>query len=118
MSILQTFKFDNDIYIRTIIDNNKIPLFVGRDVALALGYTNPTSAITHHCKNKITIQTFIQQALNSGMTGIQLNDIATFHPRTILIYENDFYSLIFGGRSKIATEFQKWALDKLLPSIH
>lgn len=43
--------FTNDMFgtIRTVEETGKV-MFCGRDVAIALGYENPSKAIRDHCK--------------------------------------------------------------------
>ena len=49
MNNLKIFESNDFGSIRTVNVNNE-PYFVGRDVAIALGYTNPSKAIGDHCK--------------------------------------------------------------------
>jgi len=48
MTTLIPFAFDSHA-VRTLMIDNR-PWFVGKDVALALGYVDPTNAIKLHCK--------------------------------------------------------------------
>ena len=49
MNELQIFNNPEFGEIRTINENGAV-LFCGSDVARALGYTNPSKALTDHCK--------------------------------------------------------------------
>ena len=43
------FKFENHS-VRVIVDDNGEPLFVGKDLCVALGYIRPSDAMQLHCK--------------------------------------------------------------------
>ncbi len=49
MNNLKIFESNDFGSIRTVNVNNE-PYFVGRDVAIALGYANPSDAMNRHCK--------------------------------------------------------------------
>lgn len=49
MNQLQIFKNDEFGEVRSLLINNE-PCFVGKDVALILGYSNPQKAIRDHIK--------------------------------------------------------------------
>ena len=49
MNELQIFNSPEFGQIRTIVENSKV-LFCGSDVAKALGYKNPSKALSDHCK--------------------------------------------------------------------
>lgn len=49
MNKIQIFEHELFGTVRTVRTNGKI-LFCGKDVASALGYSNPTKAVTTHCK--------------------------------------------------------------------
>ena len=53
MNELQIFNNPEFGDIRTINENGTV-LFCGSDVARALGYTNPSKALTDHCKSDLT----------------------------------------------------------------
>ena len=53
MNELQIFNNPEFGEIRTINENGVV-LFCGSDVARALGYTNPSKALTDHCKDDLT----------------------------------------------------------------
>ena len=80
------------------------PWFVGKDVATALGYTNPRKALKDHVdaedKNTVTIR-----------DGIQGN------PNMTVINESGLYSLIFGSQLDSAKQFKRWVTSEVLPSI-
>lgn len=49
MSDLIPFSFESH-QVRVLTDDNGEPLFVAKDVAEALGYKDPTTAIKSHCR--------------------------------------------------------------------
>lgn len=51
MNELQIFKNEKFGEVR-VIEVNGEPYFVGRDVAIALGYSNPVAAISQHVDNE------------------------------------------------------------------
>ena len=95
-----TFSFESH-NVRVITDG-KHPLFVARDVALALGYKDPTNAIKQFCKGVVKhhpLQT------EGGMQEVRV------------IEEPDVYRLIFGSKLESAQKFQDWVFEEVLPSI-
>lgn len=87
--------------VRTVTDENGEPWFVGKDVAEALGYSNPQKAIRDHCKG--VNETFIPSARGSQMTNI--------------IPERDVYRLIMRSKLPSAERFEEWVVGEVLPSI-
>lgn len=118
MSSLQTYTFEGQLDVRTIIDDKGEPLFVAKDIAVALGYKEPTMAISQHCTKGIDAQSFRKQALRGqGMPGAYLAELKNLHPQTVLIREPDVYALIFGSRLATAEKFKTWVFEEVLPSI-
>ena len=78
------------------------PYFVGRDVAIALGYTNPQKSIRDHIDNE-------DKTVNESFTvnGTQ----------AILINESGLYSLIFASKLPSAKRFKRWVTSEVLPMI-
>lgn len=101
MSKIVPFQFDNQS-IRVVADEHGDPLFVAKDVALALGYANVTTAIQQHCKGVAKyypLQT-------SG--GTQEASVLT---------EPDVLRLIIGSNLPAAEAFERWVFEEVLPSI-
>lgn len=88
--------------VRTILIDNE-PWFVAKDVAEALGYTNPSKATSDHCRG-ITKRYPILDAL--GRT-----------QEVRIIREPDLYRLIVGSTLPAAQEFEVWVFEEVLPSI-
>ena len=74
--------------------------FIAKDVANALGYSNPRDAINRHCKGVVKNDSF----KDSG------NAIS-------LISEGDVYRLIIKSKLPSAEKFEKWVFEEVLPSI-
>lgn len=94
--------FDNPKFgkIRTLTEDGKT-LFCGSDVAKALGYKNPSKALSDHCKGvtkRYTPTTSGQQEMN-------------------FIPEGDIYRLAAKSELPGADEFEHWIFDEVLPSI-
>lgn len=101
MNKLQIFnnpKFGN---IRTITENGKT-LFCGKDVAAALGYSDPKKAISRHCR---------------GGTKRPLTDNLGREQEAVFIPEGDIYRLAAKSELPGAEEFESWIFDEVLPSI-
>ena len=99
MNELQVFNNDEFGNIRvTIIDGKE--MFVGKDVAKSLGYSNPRDAISRHCKGVVKHDSFKEGG----------HCVA-------LITEGDMYRLITHSKLPSAEEFEKWVFDEVLPTI-
>lgn len=79
-------------------------LFCGKDVAKALGYTNPQKAIRDHCRYRTNRSVPHPQSLG------KLLDI-------VFIPEGDVYRLITHSKLPAAERFEKWVFDEVLPTI-
>lgn len=90
--------------VRTVEKNGE-PWFVGKDVALALGYSKPENAIATHIGNEDKTSTLIQ---GSG---------SNYKSKAILINESGLYALIFGSKLESAKKFKYWVTSEVLPSI-
>lgn len=96
LKIFNNSEFGN---IRTVEIDGK-PYFVGKDVANALGYSNPRDAISRHCKGVVKHDSFKE--------GGQL---------IALISEGDIYRLITHSKLESAERFESWVFDEVLPTI-
>lgn len=97
---LQMFSNPRFGEVRTIeVDGNV--LFCGSDIAKALGYANPSKALSDHCKG-VTKRYTLTDGGKQEMS---------------FIPEGDIYRL--AARSKLpgADEFESWIFDEVLPSI-
>lgn len=101
MNELTIFTSEEFGQVRTTELNEKT-YFFAHDVARALGYTNPSKAITDHCKNSIM-----------GRGNDSLGRQQVFK----LIPEGDVYRLISKSNLPSAEKFERWVFDEVLPSI-
>lgn len=79
------------------------PWFVGKDVAEALGYTNPAKAIRNHVSDEDK--------------GVNEMDTPGGKQQLIIINESGLYSLILGSKLEKAKEFKHWVTAEVLPTI-
>lgn len=91
--------------IRTLAKENGETFFVGKDVAKALGYTNPREAIREHVDNEDKMKLGEQNAPPG------------FKPNTYLINESGLYSLILSSKLPQAKVFKRWVTSEVLPAI-
>ena len=79
------------------------PWFVGRDVAVALGYANPNDALMRHVDAEDRSDVVIHDgSQNRNATAIN---------------ESGLYSLVFSSRLESAKRFKRWVTSEVLPSI-
>ena len=105
MTKLQLFEHPSFGQIRTITGENGEPLFCGRDVAEALGYTNSRKALIDHCKS-------------DGVTNrYPITDSMGRTQQARFITEGDVYRLIFNSKLPAAQAFETWVVDEVLPTI-
>lgn len=88
--------------VRTLEINGE-PWFVGKDVATALGYANPSKALIDHVdeEDKLNNETLSSLGQRGGW----------------LINESGLYSLIMNSKLEKAKEFKRWVTSEVLPSI-
>ena len=96
--------FTSEIFgeIRTCQVNNQI-MFVGKDVALALGYSNTRDALRKHVESE-----------DKGTVAIR--DTA-YETRVTLINESGLYALILSSKLPQAKAFKHWVTSEVLPQI-
>ncbi len=90
--------------IRGMYDENGQVLFVGKDVAKALGYAKPRTAINMHVDK--------DDALKQGLI-----DARGREQMTTLINESGLYSLILSSKLPQAKAFKRWVTSEVLPAI-
>ena len=98
--------FMNEVFgeIRILEQNDGKVLFCGKDVALALKYSNTNEAITRHCKE-------------DGVVKRDLIDSLGRTQEASFITEGNLYRLITHSRRPDAEKFERWVFDDVLPSI-
>ena len=99
---LQVFHYMEEHEVRTTVIDG-MPYFVGKDVALALGYKNPQEAIREHVDLE---DKGVSEILTPG--GKQ---------KMPVINESGVYSLIFASHLPTAKQFKHWVTSEVLPSI-
>lgn len=106
MDNLKTFSNEEFGTIRTVTINNE-PYFVGKDVAIVLGYSNPSEAIQYHIDtdDKLNSKNLLSLNLDLGQRG------------GWLINESGLYSLILASKLPNAKKFKRWVTVEVLPSI-
>ncbi len=88
--------------VRSVEVNNN-PCFVGKDVALALGYSNPRDALAKH--------------VDDEDKGVAKCDTPGGVQNLTVINESGVYALVFGSKLDKAKEFKHWVTSEVLPSI-
>ena len=88
-----------------VIEIDGEPWFVGKDVAQALGYSNPRDALGRHCK----------RAQNVGVSGNATP--SDLDAQTKIIPEADVYRLIIKSNKPEAEKFEALVMEEILPTI-
>lgn len=102
MANIQIFTSPEFGDIRTV-DQNGEPWFVGKDVAAALGYSNPRDAIAKH--------------VDEQDKGVAICDTPGGKQPMPIINESGLYSLIFGSKLEGAVRFKRWVTSEVLPTL-
>ena len=91
------------------IERDGEPWFVGKDVAVALGYSNARDALAKHVDNEdkkiLTSQNATLEKLNIPNRGLTI------------INESGLYSLVLCSKLPSAKKFKHWVTAEVLPSI-
>lgn len=90
--------------IRTLETEDGNVLFCGKDVAEALGYSNPRKALSDHCRWVTKCDAPHPQSPDKTIE-------MTFIP------ESDVYRLAFGSKLPTAEKFTDWVTKEVLPTI-
>lgn len=90
--------------IRTLETDDGKVLFCGKDVAEALGYTNPSKALSDHCR--WVTKCYVPHPQSPDKT-IEMS----------FVPEADVYRLAFGSKLESAEKFTDWVVEEVLPSI-
>ena len=103
MNELKIFENPEFGQVRTLIKDGQ-PWFVGKDVADALGYTNPRKAIADH--------------VDADDKDVTICDTPGGNQNVLIINESGLYSLILSSKLPTAKKFKHWVTSEVLPSIH
>ena len=106
MNDLKVFENEEFGSVRTTTFEDE-PWFVGRDVAAALGYANPTRAVIMHVDEE---DKRIEGIPREAQNGLLVTRIA-------LINESGLYSLILSSKLPNAKRFKRWVTSEVLPAI-
>lgn len=106
MNDLTVFKNESFGEIRTLVVNNE-PWFVGKDVAIALGYSNSKKALSDH----------VDVEDKQQGDGVTIRDPIGREQHPTVINESGLYSLILSSKLPTAKQFKRWVTSEVLPSI-
>lgn len=110
---MQVFNNPNFGNVRTVIIDNE-PWFVGKDVAIILGYANTSQAI------QVNVDEDDARVIQLSDLQDGLSDRLPDHmkgSKITIINESGLYSLILRSEKPEAKEFKKWITSEVLPSI-
>ena len=102
MNELKIFNNEEFGSVRTVVIENE-PWFVGKDVAEALGYSNPRKAMGDHVDDE-----------DKGVT--KCDTLGGVQELTV-INESGLYSLVMSSKLPNAKQFKRWVTSEVLPSI-
>ena len=88
-----------------IVEIEGTPWLVGKDVALALDYKDPSSAVSKNVD------------LDDKTTLLLEQDGSNYKSTTTLINESGLYSLVLASKLPKAKKFKRWVTSEVLPSI-
>ena len=98
--------FTNQLFgnVRSMLDDNGNPWFIGNEIASILGYQNTRDALAVHVdmEDKNTV------AIHDGIPG---------NPNKVIINKSGLYSLIFGSKLPAAKQFKHWVTAEVLPAM-
>ena len=99
---IQVFKNEEFGSVRTVNVNNEV-MFVGKDVADILGYSNPRDALA--------------KRVDDEDKGVAKCDTLGGTQDLTVINESGLYSLILSSKLPTAKKFKHWVTAEVLPSI-
>ena len=99
--------FNHEMFgdIRTMTDEKGETFFVGKDVATALGYKNPSNALQVHVDEEDKTSYLIQV---SG---------SNYKANTLMVNESGLYALVLSSKLPQAKVFKHWVTSEVLPQI-
>ena len=101
---IQIFKNQEFGAIRTMSNEQGNVLFCAKDVALALGYKNPTRAARIHVDEEDRCMS-------------EMDTLRRGSQSTTFINESGLYALILASKLDSAKRFKRWVTSEVLPSI-
>lgn len=106
MNELKLFENQEFGRIRVVVIDGE-PWFVGKDVAEALGYSNPRKALDDHVDPEDKMQG----------DGVTIRDSIGREQHPTIINRSGVYSLILSSKLPTAKKFKRWVTSEVLPSI-
>lgn len=103
---LQIFENAEFGKVRTVVIVDE-PWLVGKDVAEALGYSNPSKAVIVHVDEEDRRKEMLEAESQNGNVVTQ----------TTIINESGLYALVFGSKLPTAKKFKHWVTSEVLPQI-
>ena len=100
---IQIFKNDRFGEVRTMVINDE-PWFVGKDVAMMLGYRLARKALYDHVED-------------DDKKGVPIQNPLGGKQEMTIINESGLYSLILSSKLPQAKEFKRWVTNEVLPQI-
>ena len=102
MNELQVFTNPEFGQVRTLTIEEE-PWFVGKDVAVALGYESPRAAVS--------------KKVDPEDKGVSEMETPSGKQQMTIINESGLYALIFGSKLESAKRFKHWVTHEVLPAI-
>ncbi len=106
MNQLIPFSFETMTVRVVMIDHQ--PMFGARDVALALGYADPSQAYQQHCKSL------------KKLSSVECTELGWENPNPrgeYVIPKSDILRMIVKSEKPEAERFEKWVFEEVLPSV-
>lgn len=101
---IQIFNNEQFGQVRTVTINEE-PWFVGKDIAVALGYSNPRKAIIDHVDE------------DDKTDGVTIRDSIGREQNPVCINESGLYALVLSSKLRSAKIFKRWITHEVIPSI-
>ena len=106
MNELKIFNNEEFGSVRSVMIDNE-PWLVGKDVAIALGYSNASKAVMMHVDDEDKQKQMMTADSQNG-------NVVT---ETTLINESGLYSLVLSSKLPSAKKFRRWVTSEVLPEI-
>jgi prophage antirepressor-like protein len=104
LTMMQIFKSEAFGEIRTMTNEKGETFFVGKDVAMALGYSQPDKAVIRHTDEDDRMKCTVTDNLGREQ-------------KMYIINESGLYSLILSSKLEQAKAFKRWVTSEVLPQI-
>lgn len=109
MKEMKIFKSQEFGSVRTLAINDE-PWFVGKDVAVALGYENTAKALRDHVDEE-------DKKMGERNVTPSIKDSLGREQYPVLINESGLYSLVLSSKLPSAREFKRWITHDVIPDI-